>query len=136
MSRRKARYNHVLTGTVLLLRAGFEPDDTWAAELEELGYCVLYAEDVAQARVHLHYGAVDIVMVGSTSQNAILDEEHREFVASLSDMTVVPRVCVFGNTVESVYSVLLSDSQTAETVSPRLQALTPTVPIGSSVRAR
>jgi len=136
VSCRKARYNHVLTGTVLLLRAGFEPDDTWAAELEESGYCVLYAEDVAQARVHLHYGAVDIVVVDSSSQNAILDEEHSEFVASLSDMAVVPRVCVSGNAVESVYSVLLSETQTTETVSPRLQALAPTIPRSSSVRAR
>jgi len=140
VSWRKARYNRLLTGTVLLLRAGFEPDDTWAAELEEFGYCVLYAEDVAQARVHLHYGEVDIVLVDSSDQSAILDIERSEFVASLSEMAVVPRICVSGNTVDSVYSVLLSEPQicetTSETVSPTLQSLPPTALRSSSVPAR
>ena len=93
--------------TVLILRAGFDPEDTWTHELEEIGYTVLYAEEPGQAMVHVRTGNVDCVVIDSL------------FEASEQISAFVKELC---REHEAPPFVLVSSSPAAPTYSARLGA--------------
>lgn len=99
-------YNWCLSSTVLILRIGGEPDDTWASELEGIGYCVLYAEEPAQAHVHLRFSEVDFVLVDTVGEEVSANAGIHDFVAELSEKPgAPPLVLVSGDTSPLSYSI-------------------------------
>ncbi len=93
--------------TVLILRPGSEPNDTWAQELEGNGYEVLYAEDVSQAHVHARISHIDFVVIDSPQTE---NKEVTHFVSGLAERNEAPPL------------VLVSSSPSAPSYSVKLGA--------------
>ncbi len=69
------------------MRPGCSSDDGWAQELEQLGYCVLSAEEPGQALIHVRFGAVDLVVIDGSSETS---EVVSAFVRQLGDEPYAP----------------------------------------------